>query len=72
MLQGYKTYLGILITVLPTVAGLFGFTLSPLFGEQLTGLLAEIIPILGAALAVYGRAKAQIPGWAARQQPPSA
>lgn len=61
-LSGYRTYLGIIIAVAPSVAGLFGFDLSPQFGEEVSSLVAEGVTLLGGILAFYGRAKATVPG----------
>ena len=62
-LKGYKTYLGIFIALMPTLANLFGFEVSPSFAQQLPILSAEFFQIIGSALAFYGRAAAQSPGW---------
>ena len=50
MLSGYKTYIGIFITVVGTLSGLFGWNLGDLAGVQ-----DQIIALIGAALALYGR-----------------
>lgn len=67
MLDGYKTYLGIIVAVAPTIASMFGYTLAPEFGEQFTAIAFDIITLGGAAWAIYGRLKAQTPGWLARK-----
>jgi len=50
MLSGYKTYIGIVITVIGSLSGLFGWNLG-----DLAGLQDQIIALVGAALAIYGR-----------------
>lgn len=50
MLSGYKTYIGIAITVIGSLSGLFGWNLG-----DLAGLQDQIIALVGAALAIYGR-----------------
>ena len=65
--RGYKTYLGIAIAIMPTVAGLFGFNVDPSFAEEIPVLSAEFFQIVGSALAFYGRAAAQSPGWLVKQ-----
>ena len=66
-MDGFKTYIGIIVAVAPSVANLFGFTLAPTFGEEFTHLAAELITLAGAVFAFYGRAKAVTPGWIARR-----
>lgn len=67
-MNGYKTYLGAFLALAPSLASLFGFELSPLFSEQFSALLAEIITVVGAILAIYGRARAETPGWLGRSR----
>jgi lysozyme len=50
MLEGYKTYLGIAITVLGSLSALFGWNLG-----DLAGLQDQVIALVGAVLALYGR-----------------
>lgn len=66
-MDGYKTYIGILIAVAPTVAGWFGFSLTPAFGEQVGSLIMDGITLAGAAFAFYGRLVAVVPGWFAKK-----
>ena len=54
MLEGYKTYIGIAITVLGTLAGIFHWNLG-----NLTGVQEQVIVLVGAAIALYGRYKAK-------------
>jgi hypothetical protein len=49
-LDGFKTYLGIAIAFLGTLSGLFGWNLGDLAGVQ-----DQIIALVGAAIALYGR-----------------
>jgi hypothetical protein len=50
MLSGYKTYIGIAITVLGSLSALFGWNLG-----DLAGLQDQIIALVGAVIAIYGR-----------------
>jgi hypothetical protein len=50
MFTGYKTYIGIGITVLGSLSALFGWNLG-----DLAGLQDQVIALVGAALAIYGR-----------------
>lgn len=50
MLEGYKTYIGIAISVLGTAAGLFQWNVG-----DLTLLQTQLVSIVGAVLAIYGR-----------------
>lgn len=52
MLNGYKTYIGIAIAVIGAVAGLFGWSIP-----NLEGLQNELVTLVGAAIAIYGRVK---------------
>lgn len=52
MLLGYKTYIGIGISLLGVVGNMFGKDLSWLANSQ-----ADIVSIAGLAIATYGRAK---------------
>lgn len=53
MLSGYKTYIGIIITLLGVVAGIFHYDITWLTASQ-----ADIISMVGLGIATYGRAKA--------------
>lgn len=50
MLAGYKTYIGIALTVLGSLSALFGWEVG-----DLAGLQDQVIALVGAALAIYGR-----------------
>lgn len=63
MLTGYKTYIGLLVALIPTIASLFGFEVSGTFSDEFTKLAEDAVTILGLGLAFYGRAKANSPGW---------
>lgn len=61
-LDGKKTYIGILIAAVPTVAGFLGYNVSvegaTELGDILSNLISEfeeIITLGGALLAAYGR-----------------
>jgi hypothetical protein len=62
-LSGYKTFLGAFITLLPVVARSFGFEFTESFGQEFPLALDEIVTLVGAAIVIYGRLKAQTPGW---------
>jgi hypothetical protein len=62
-MEGYRTYIGILVTVAPLALSLFGFTPTPAFNEQFPEAVMGIISLIGAAFATYGRLKAQTAGW---------
>jgi hypothetical protein len=63
MIAGYKTFVGALIAVAPVIASLLGYDLSANFGEEAGLALSDIITLVGGAIAIYGRLKAQTPGW---------
>lgn len=50
MLQGYKTYIGILITIIGALSGLFQWGLGDLAGIQ-----DQLITLVGSLIAIYGR-----------------
>lgn len=50
MLSGYKTYIGIAITVLGSLSSLFNWNLG-----DLAGLQDQVVALVGAAIAIYGR-----------------
>ena len=61
-LEGKKTFIGLIIAVLPTIAGLFGYDLTPVGSVELGGLLSTILDNLNAVIegsgiliAAYGR-----------------
>jgi hypothetical protein len=66
MLSGFKTITGVAITVAPIIASLFGYQTSPDFTGEATEMLAALISLLGAGLALYGRAVAKAPLWFSR------
>ena len=66
-MSGYKTYIGIIVALTPTVANMLGYSVSPSFDGQFTDLASAIVQIAGLAFAAYGRAVAQSPGWFAKK-----
>ena len=61
-LDGKKTYLGILVAALPTVAAIFGYTITIEGAAELTGLVGTLLENVetviatgGLLLAAYGR-----------------
>ena len=67
MINGYRTYIGILVALVPTVASLFGYDVSPQLSEQATGLIEDGVTLAGLLIAFYGRLVATAPGWFARR-----
>lgn len=65
-MSGYKTYIGIIVAIAPTVAQMFGYQLTGNFAGQFTQSADDIVALVGAAFAIYGRLKATVPGWLAR------
>lgn len=66
-MSGYKTLLGAAIAAVPALAGLLGYDVAPGFSEQANDLISEIITVVGAVLAIYGRLVATVPGWFAKK-----
>lgn len=66
-MNGFKTYVGIVIALAPTVAHLFGYTLTPSFTEQFPETVDTIVQLLGLAFATYGRLVATAPGWLSKE-----
>jgi hypothetical protein len=63
MLNGYKTYVGLIIAAIPNVAHLFGYETLPGFSEQAAEVVDSFITVTGLVVALYGRLVAQVPGW---------
>ncbi len=68
-MNGYKTYLGIFIAILPNLVSVFGYHLVPGSTDQISTLLNDIITLAGSAFALYGRAVAETPGFLAKNAP---
>lgn len=69
-MEGFKTYIGLLISIAPLALSLFGYAPTPAFNEQLPEAIMGVISILGACFAFYGRMKAQTAGWLAPLEAP--
>lgn len=54
MLVGYKTYIGIAITIIGALSSLFGWHI----GDFLAGVEDQLVVLVGSAIAIYGRWKA--------------
>ena len=61
-LEGKKTFIGLLIAVSPTVAGLFGYNVTVTSAAEFGGLLSAVLDNLeaviegvGVLIAAYGR-----------------
>lgn len=63
LMNGYKTYIGILVAAVPTIAHLFGYEVTESFAGQFTSLADLLVQIVGLCFAAYGRAVAESPGW---------
>lgn len=61
--SGLKTISGILITIAPLVATMFGYDTSPDFSGDASELISAGVVLVGSALALYGRAVAKAPLW---------
>lgn len=66
-MNGYKTIIGAVIALAPSVAAWAGFDLSPSFGEEFSDLAVQIITVGGALFAIYGRLVATVPGWLSKK-----
>lgn len=66
MLNGFKTYLGIIVALAPTVAHLFGGHVTPAFTSQFADTADSLIQLGGMCFAMYGRLVATAPGWFAK------
>ncbi len=66
-MNGYKTYIGILVALIPTVANLLGYDVSDSFSGEFEKSAEDVVTIVGLVLAFYGRAVATAPGWFAKR-----
>lgn len=69
MFEGIKTLAGVLITIAPLAASLFGYDTAPSFSGDASELVAAGVTLLGSALAIYGRIKAKGPMWFQKRSP---
>ncbi len=69
MLKGYRTFLGIFFTILPIIVQFFGYHLAPGASEAIGAEVDQIVQIIGAVLATYGRLKASSPGYLVKTPP---
>jgi len=58
---GSKTVWGLVITAIPTVANIFGYSVTEGFSEGVAGLVDQTAQLVGIAIALYGRAVALKP-----------
>ena len=65
-LNGLNTYIGIAVAVAPSIAHLFGFSVTPQFNTDFGDTVAAVVTLLGTAFAVWGRLRASTPGWFAK------
>lgn len=66
-ISGFRTYIGVIVAISPSIAHLFGFTLSDSFGQEFSDLAGEIITLIGGGIAIYGRAMAKTKGWIVKE-----
>lgn len=66
-LSGYRTYIGLIVAAVPTIAGIFGFDTAANFTPEVTELFEQLLTLIGLGIAFYGRAKATVPGWFAKK-----
>jgi len=62
-LSGKKTIIGVVIVLIPVIAGFLGFDVSEAFPVQFARAADETFIILGSILALYGRMVATGPAW---------
>ncbi len=63
MFNGYRTYISIIVALVPTFAGFFGFHVTEAFAGQFSAQADSFIELAGLIAAAYFRAKAEAPGW---------
>lgn len=68
MLNGYRTYTGLLVALVPTLANLFGYDVSTTFSEDFGKILEDFLTLVGLAMAFYGRAVAEVPGFLVKRK----
>ena len=68
MLNGSKTYIGLIVALLPTVAHLFGYEVTAAFSTEFSEVADQLMQLVGLGIAFYGRAAATAPGWIAKQK----
>ena len=68
MLSGKKTYIGVAMAIIPVIAGFFGYEATHTFNDSFSVVVNDIISIVGAAMAAYGRAVASVPGMFAKKK----
>lgn len=61
--DGWKTFSGLAVVVLPIFAGFLGFDVREMFPAEMARFGEEAIILAGAALAFYGRWKSKVPLW---------
>jgi len=64
--NGTNTYIGIITSVLPFILSFFHLAPTPAFNSQFPDIAMAVVSLLGAGYAIYGRARASVPGWFAK------
>lgn len=66
-MNGLKTYTGLIIAAIPTIASAFGFDTATGFSQEAAELVESAMTIIGLGIAFYGRLVAVVPGWFAKK-----
>lgn len=67
MMNGYKTFIGLAIAAVPTLAHIFGYTVAPGFEQSAGEIVDSIVQLIGLGFALYGRLVATVPGWFSKE-----
>lgn len=62
-LAGGKTYTGIIVVLVPVIASMFGYDVREVFPVEVARFGTELITLIGACIAFYGRWAAKTPAW---------
>tara|TARA_R100001530_G_scaffold116535_1_gene83617 strand:+ start:3987 stop:4196 length:210 start_codon:yes stop_codon:yes gene_type:complete len=63
ILDGKKTIIGLIVILIPILAGFFGYEVSSAFPVESARFAEEVFVLVGTAIALYGRAVAKSPMW---------
>lgn len=63
LLNGYKTYTGVLLVIIPVIAKALGYDIGEKFSTEAPQAIDDIIVLVGSLIALYGRLVAQTKGW---------
>jgi len=62
-LEGKKTLIGLMVILIPIIAGITGYDVSEAFPVEFARFANEVFVLIGTAIALYGRIKAKGPMW---------